>query len=150
MIIFIITLYIAFGAWLVKHRHPPEPEAHSEPPEVNFSETAERVEQLHRTVERLRTVEELITDLEICTPNEYEKPISIEWVSAAGNTRRYDLWIDGRANSERMLLVAYAERERLRTSLLAQVDGLKAGGRSYANSYANGKLNSRGGDKYDA
>lgn len=130
-VIFIIGLYLAFCVWLSRHdRQNDEPEEQTPPPpEVDYWELSRRIEQLHQTDERLRSVEELITDLELCVPEEHEKSVTIEWVTATGDTRRYDLWIDGRANTERMLLVAYAERERLHTSLLLQLDSMKIGAR---------------------
>ncbi len=120
-------------------------------PEVRKRESlytlSQKVDRMTRINSQLKTVERMITEIESCSPNQHEKPMQMVWTDAQGIRQTYDFWVDGAENSERLLDIAYAERDRLRSALLDADDTFLAE-RCNANVYENDAYYIRGGE-YD-
>lgn len=122
MDIFICSVYLAaviFLFYKLLKRNSKEDKAES----MEFFSIAEKIEYLNEIKEQLKILEEMITDIELCS-SEYEKPIKCEWTDSAGKNSSYTLWIDGGKTAELMLKTMYAERKKLRSSLLSGVKDL--------------------------
>lgn len=93
--------------------------------ETNFTELSARVRDITKTQQRLDELEQMITDIEICDPDRMQKNFQFGWQSGSSN-RKYDFWADGEnETTEDMLYFAQRERQRLRASLLNQIDDLE-------------------------
>ena len=121
MEIIVVCIYAALGiGWYRHQKKDIQPDAQAEDAFL-FQELEQRESRLHRDTERLQQIEQLITDLEICSPEELEKPFQMQWSSATGQDRSFCFWMDGRLSTQQMLETAYQERLTLRTSLLKQI-----------------------------
>ncbi|MDE5772172.1 MAG: hypothetical protein K2I06_11200 [Ruminococcus sp.] len=93
--------------------------------DMDFTSVSEHLNLLNEISEKLQVIEELITDISICSPEEHQKSISIEWTSASGKKNQYDIWVDGECtNTKEILKFAYSERDRLRCSLQSETKKL--------------------------
>lgn len=120
-----IAHWIAIAvAGLVMHqaakptRHPPTPSA------ASFPAIEKQAAKVAEITERIQVLERMIVDIEMTDPDELHTNFRTTWESG-GKNRSYDFWSDGiSGTSADMLTLATRERDRLRTSLLEEIDKL--------------------------
>ncbi len=84
------------------------------------------IDKLNDIKKRIGIIDSLITDIQICTPNKLEKPITISWYNASGTQQTYDIWIDGNnANTSYLLAIANTEYTALCTALNNEIKNIK-------------------------
>ncbi len=133
----LIYIIILFAAFYKAFKRIPRSREPSET-DYSYQSISDQLEKVNEVKERLDKIEQLLTDIEICKPNEYEKSITISWMSTNGKTEKYDLWINGKdITSEKLHDLSISERKKLRSLLQTEIEKLQK--RSYANSYANYK-----------
>lgn len=124
---FIVIVCIAVAAYGWHKTHPTkaqDEEADVAENDLIFEDVQDRVKRMSQTVLQLNQLEELITSLEICSPEQREYPIRLQWSDPNGKNAAYQFWADGRNNTQMLTDVAYSERHKLRTSLLNQIEEL--------------------------
>lgn len=110
-----------FSSWALFGKTQPTP------PRRDFGdvELSARVRRLTQTQQRIDTLDQMITDLEMCDPGEYHRNFRFDWQSGDEN-RTFEFWADGDNNTtEDLLFLARRERQKLKRSLLDQIDALK-------------------------
>lgn len=86
-------------------------------------EISVQLDNVNGIMERIKSIENFITDIEICEPGEYEKNITLQWFDKKCGNQNYDFWINGNnLNTELILQIAYAERQKLRTLLKKEIN----------------------------
>lgn len=113
---------------------------------MDFTDVSERIDRVNEIRERLAVIENFITDISVCSPDEHQKYVSFEWTSASGRNNRYNICVDGdNKNTKDILKFAYAERDRLRSSLQSETKKLSE--RCNGNCNGNYSVYGRGGQK---
>lgn len=93
--------------------------------DMDFTDISEYIDQVNEIREQLEVIENFITDISVCSPEEHQKFVAFEWTNASGASNRYNIRVDGdNKNTKDILKFAYAERERLRTSLQSETKKL--------------------------
>lgn len=88
-------------------------------------ELAARVRRLAQTQARIDQLDRMITDLEMCEPGEYHRNFKFDWQSGSEN-HTFEFWADGDNNTtEDLIYLARRERQKLKRSLLEQIDALR-------------------------
>lgn len=114
--------------------------------DMDFTDISEHIDRVNEIRERLEIIENFITDISVCSPEEHQKYISFEWSNASGRNNKYNICVDGdNKNTKDILKFAYAERNRLRTSL--QLETKKLSERCNGNCNGNYSVFGRGGQK---
>lgn len=94
------------------------------PTAVNFPAIEKQAAKVSEITERIQILERMIVDIEMTDPDELHTAFRTTWESG-GKNRTYDFWSDGiSGTSADMLTLATRERDRLRTSLLEEIDKL--------------------------
>lgn len=94
------------------------------PTVVNFPAIEKQAAKVAEITERIQILERMIVDIEMTDPDELHTNFRTTWESG-GKNRAYDFWSDGiSGTSADMLTLATRERDRLRTSLLEEIDRL--------------------------
>ncbi len=94
------------------------------PTTVNFPAIEKQAAKVAEINERIQILERMIVDIEMTDPDELHTNFRTTWESG-GKNRAYDFWSDGiSGTSADMLTLATRERDRLRTSLLEEIDTL--------------------------
>lgn len=107
-----------FMGWMMQPKHKSSPH-------YDYMELSARVRRIAKTQKQIDTLEEMIMDIETCEPGEMHRNFSCVW-QAGDNNKTYDFWTDGaNGTSEDMLFLAQRERQRLRASLVKQIDELE-------------------------
>lgn len=111
---------------------------------LEFNQVSDDIEKLNRLRDSLYDIEQLLTCIEMCTPEEHEIGINIQWSDLAGTNYSYNFILDGCDDtSELFRKIAYQERKFLRTSLSTQIKKM-----SYrCNENCNGNYNFSVGDR---
>lgn len=87
-----------------------------------FAELKSRIRNLNATFDKIEQIEELLTDIEICSPGKLHKNFILHW----NGDEQYDFLLDGDdITTERFHELAEAEYEKLRSSLLEQIQELQ-------------------------
>lgn len=113
-------------AGIVLHRAamPSETPPAMPPTVVNFPAIEKQAAKVAEITERIQILERMIVDIEMTDPDELHTNFRTTWESG-GKNRTYDFWSDGiSGTSADMLALATRERDRLRTSLLEEIDKL--------------------------
>lgn len=88
----------------------------------DFTELKSKIRNLNATIDRIEQVETLLTDIEICKPAERHTGFSITWDS----DKNYNFLSDGESmTTEKLHALAEAEYQKLRASLLEQIQNLQ-------------------------
>lgn len=94
------------------------------PSTVSFVAIEKQAAKVAEITERIQVLERMIVDIEMTDPDELHTNFRTTWESG-GKNRSYDFWSDGiSGTSADMLTLATRERDRLRTSLLEEIDKL--------------------------
>lgn len=94
------------------------------PTVVNFPAVEKQAAKVAEITERIQVLERMIVDIEMTGTDELHTNFRTTWESG-GKNRTYDFWSDGiSGTSADMLTLATRERDRLRTSLLDEIDRL--------------------------
>lgn len=134
----LIYIIILFTAIYKAFRRIPRSREPSRETDYSYQTLSEQLEKVNEVKERLDKIEQLLTDIEICNPNEYEKSITITWLSTNDRTEKYNLWINGKdISSEKLHELCISERKKLRSLLQSEIEKLQE--RSYEKRYANYK-----------
>lgn len=116
-----ITVLVA-GIVLRRAAMPERPTAL--PSTVSFVAIEKQAAKVAEITERIQVLERMIVDIEMTDPDELHTNFRTTWESG-GKNRSYDFWSDGiSGTSADMLTLATRERDRLRTSLLEEIDKL--------------------------
>lgn len=116
-----ITVLVA-GLVLRRATMPERPTAL--PSTVSFVAIEKQAAKVAEITERIQILERMIVDIEMTDPDELHTNFRTTWESG-GKNRAYDFWSDGiSGTSSDMLTLATRERDRLRTSLLEEIDKL--------------------------
>lgn len=113
-------------AGLVLHRAAMPSQTPPAPPPtvVNFPAVEKQAAKVAEITERIQILERMIVDIEMTDPDELHTNFRTTWESG-GKNRAYDFWSDGiSGTSADMLTLATRERDRLRASLLEEIDRL--------------------------
>lgn len=118
-----ITVIVA-GLVLRQAAMPTKPPPALPPTVVNFPAIEKQAAKVAEITERIQILERMIVDIEMTDPDELHTNFRTTWESG-GKNRTYDFWSDGiSGTSADMLTLATRERDRLRTSLLEEIDRL--------------------------
>lgn len=116
-----ITLLVAglvFGKATMPDRPKPMPSR------AGFIAIEKQAAKVAEITHRIQVLERMIVDVEMCDPDELHTKFRTTWESG-GENRTYDFWSDGEyGTSTDLLIFAKRERERLRASLLIEIDRL--------------------------
>lgn len=120
-----IGYWIALAvAGLVLHRAAMPSQTPPTPTAINFPAIEKQAAKVAEITERIQVLERMIVDIEMTDPDELHTAFRTTWESG-GKNRAYDFWSDGiSGTSADMLTLATRERDRLRTSLLEEIDKL--------------------------
>lgn len=111
-------------AGLVLHRAAMPSQTPPAPAAINFPAVEKQAAKVAEITERIQVLERMIVDIEMTDPDELHTAFRTTWESG-GKNRAYDFWSDGiSGTSADMLTLATRERDRLRTSLLEEIDRL--------------------------
>lgn len=118
-----ITVIVA-GLVLRRSAMPTKPTPALPQTAVNFSAIEKQAAKVAEIAERIQILERMIVDIEMTDPDELHTAFRTTWESG-GKNRAYDFWSDGiSGTSADMLTLATRERDRLRASLLEEIDRL--------------------------
>lgn len=116
MKLLLIIFYVAVFAFMI-YKSSDKSSEDTDGRDIDFVEAKKHIEKLKALENRLEQVENLITDIECCSPEKHQAFIHI-----VSGTREIELHIDGEnQTTQNLLQTLYAEREKLRTSLLDEI-----------------------------
>lgn len=135
MIRFLFCILSVYAAYLLgtKRRKSARTEAQEEHAhtQINFNNVMECIDTLAILKNKLLNVENMITDIESCSPAERLTNIQISSVSSGASA---ELLVNN--SSSELLCMLYAEREKLRSSIVRTAAGILSI-RRYGNGYGN-------------
>lgn len=120
-----VLAYIAFYSVIVyliirfKDKQKPEPQ---KPDDLRFFDICENVRKLNALTEQLQGIENMICDIEICNAD-HLKAVRIEIPESLSHNSSHEMIINGEdVRSQYLLQLALSERDRLRSSLLDEIE----------------------------
>lgn len=115
-----VGIYALLCVWLYRHRKRARTPRQTS--DLYFREIYDNIHKLSDDVDRLEELENLITDIECCNA-EYLKSVRIDVPDTLySKESRHEFVINGNdENSKYLLQIAYAERDKLRSSLLENI-----------------------------
>ena len=124
-IIAYIIFYSAIAYLIIRlrdrSRQEPEPQ---KPDDLRFFDICESVKRLNTLTEQLQGIENMICDIEICNAD-HLKAVRIEIPESLSHNSSHEIIINGEdMKSQYLLQLALSERDRLRTSLLNEIQKL--------------------------
>lgn len=117
-IVIYIIFYGALGYFIIRYRKKHQ----YQKSEMYFLSLCESVKKMHSITEQLSSIENMICDIEICNAD-HVKSVRIEIPDSLSQNASHEMLINGNdISSQYLLQLALAERERLRSSLLDEVE----------------------------
>lgn len=88
----------------------------------DFTELKSRIRMLNHTLDELEEVENLLTDVETCKPGEQHRYFHLCW----NGNKKYSFLADGgNMTTDKLRELAEAEYQKLRSTLLEQIQDLQ-------------------------
>lgn len=120
---YLYCFYRLFKSVCSTHSEDTNPE--QEETDLYFEQLIASVHTLEQLTHDLENIENIITNIEMCD-TEHLTNVQINVPSVVGgNSRKYGLLLDGSDfNSRQLLLIAYEERSKLRSTLLDEIENI--------------------------
>lgn len=124
-VIFVLTVYAAVIAdAIITHFHRRESND-DESSDFDTVQVSPDIEALSADMRRLKELDEMMLDLRVCSPAEMQRNFRVEWLSTSGINHKLDILADGEnASSERLLMLAAAERDELNAKISKRINSL--------------------------
>lgn len=123
-IIFVICVYAVAIAYSI-HRRLHREEYTDGSSDYDTAQVEKDVEALSADMRRLKELDDMMLDLRVCSPAELQRSFSVSWLSTAGQNHKLDILADGEnASTERLLMLAAAERDELNTKITRRINSL--------------------------
>ena len=138
-----VIFYGALGYFIIRYRKKHQ----YQKSEMYFLSLCESVKKMNALTEQLHSIENMISDIEICNAD-HVKSVRIEIPDSLSRNASHEMLINGNdISSQYLLQLALAERERLRSSLLNEVEKISRSAvtQSGTQSSQNAEQDSRGG-----
>ena len=123
-IFFILAVYAAVIVYaIIKRFH--RRENCDESSDFDTARVMPDVEALSADMRRLKELDEMMLDLRVCSPEEMQRSFRVEWLSTSGINHKLDILADGEnASSERLFMLAAAERDELNAKISKRINSL--------------------------